>query len=184
MKKRFLRTAIAILFVLGTSLLAPLQSPAKGPKAPEAPDTTFEPFLGDVTHVVDGDTLVITRADGSEVNVRLFGVDAPEVKQAFGPSAKGYAAFLAEDRQVEVVPQDLDRYGRLVAEVILPDGRTLSREMVSAGLAWWYAAYAPEAAVLQELERAARASATGLWCDPKPISPWEFRKRGKGKHDQ
>jgi endonuclease YncB( thermonuclease family) len=34
--------------------------------------------------------------------------------------------------------QDYDRYGRTVAEIILPDGRSLNEEMVKAGLAWWY----------------------------------------------
>ena len=28
-------------------------------------------------------------------------------------------------------------------EVILPDGRSLNRELVRAGLAWWYRHYAP-----------------------------------------
>ena len=88
------------------------------------------------------------------------------------------------DQQVEVVPQALDSYGRLVAEVILPDGRVLGRELVSAGLAWWYEAYAPDAAVLGELERLARDGRTGLWCDPNPVAPWDFRKHTKKKHDK
>lgn len=173
---RIFPLALALILSAGLAL-------AKGPKPPKVSPPPLEPFVGDVTHVVDGDTLVITREDGSEVNVRLYGVDAPETKQAFGPSAKGYAQFLAEDRQVEVVPQDVDRYGRLVAEVILPDGRVLGREMVSAGLAWWYADFAPEAIVLGQLEQSARDGRAGLWCDPNPMAPWDFRK-GKGKHDK
>src|SRR5262249_60900260 len=35
------------------------------------------------------------------------------------------------------------RYGRTVADVILPDGRSLNRELVAEGMAWWYRTYAP-----------------------------------------
>jgi endonuclease YncB( thermonuclease family) len=38
--------------------------------------------------------------------------------------------------------KDRDRYGRLVAEVLLPDGRLLNQELVHAGIAWWYRQYA------------------------------------------
>jgi endonuclease YncB( thermonuclease family) len=39
--------------------------------------------------------------------------------------------------------RDTDRYGRLVAEVILPNGRSLGHELVEAGMAWWYKRYPP-----------------------------------------
>jgi hypothetical protein len=39
-------------------------------------------------------------------------------------------------KKVTVRPVDRDRYGRTVAEVLLPDGRSLGREMVRRGLAW------------------------------------------------
>jgi endonuclease YncB( thermonuclease family) len=39
---------------------------------------------------------------------------------------------------VTVRVRDVDRYKRTVAEIILPDGRNLNRELVRAGLAWWY----------------------------------------------
>jgi endonuclease YncB( thermonuclease family) len=44
----------------------------------------------------------------------------------------------------EVVIHATDRYGRLVGEVLLPDGRSLNRELIRAGLAWWYRSYAPK----------------------------------------
>lgn len=63
-----------------------------------------------------------------------------------------------------------------VAEIILPDGRSLNEEMVKAGLAWWYRQYAPGDERLRQLEAAARSVGLGLWADATPVQPWEWRK--------
>jgi hypothetical protein len=80
---------------------------------------------------------------------------------------------------VHVRPRDTDRYGRTVAEVILPDGRSLNHELVRAGLAWWYRTYAPADDVLARLEHEAKTAGRGLWAQPDPTPPWEWRARGK-----
>src|ERR1035437_7121421 len=64
-------------------------------------------------------------------------------------------------------------------EIILPDGRNLNQETVRAGMAWWYQQYARRETVLRDLEQEARASKRGLWIDPKPVAPWEWRKAGR-----
>jgi micrococcal nuclease len=62
---------------------------------------------------------------------------APRSGQAFGRRAKRVTSELAYGKLVQAyVVKDTDRYGRAVAEVILPDGRSLNREMVWAGAAW------------------------------------------------
>lgn len=73
--------------------------------------------------------------------------------------------------------RDTDRYGRVVGEVLLPDGRSLNRELVRAGLAWWYRQYAPTDTLLAQLEAEARAAHQGLWSDPAPVPPWAWRKQ-------
>ena len=50
--------------------------------------------------------------------------------------------------------------------------------MVKAGYAWWYRKYAPDDTVLKKLEAEAREAKAGLWNDPHPIPPWDFRHRG------
>lgn len=75
---------------------------------------------------------------------------------------------------------DTDKYGRTVADVILPDGRVLNRELVSAGLAWWYRRYSQDKS-LRQLEEQARSAKRGLWADPNPIPPWCYRKLKKGR---
>ena len=87
-----------------------------------------EQFVGKVVGISDGDTLSVMCA-GKAVQVRLFGIDTPERTQAFGTRARQYTSELAFAQLVTVTVKDQDRYGRLVAEVVLPDGRSLNQEL-------------------------------------------------------
>ena len=51
--------------------------------------------------------------------------------------------------------------------------------LVKDGWCWWYRKYAPEDTVMEELEKAAREAKKGLWADPQPVPPWEWRKRSR-----
>ena len=84
---------------------------------------------------------------------------------------------LAFQREVTVEVHTTDRYGRLVGEVRLPDGRSLNQELVRAGMAWWYRQYAPKETTLAQIEADARAAKRGLWADASPVPPWEWRKQ-------
>ncbi len=81
------------------------------------------------------------------------------------------------DRNVTAVVRDIDRYRRTIADVILSNGRILNVELVSAGLAWHYKAYSTDT-TLARAEQKAREKKAGLWTDPYPIPPWDWR-RGK-----
>lgn len=74
--------------------------------------------------------------------------------------------------ELEVV--DYDRYKRTVGYVILPNGRVVNEELVKAGMCWWYRRYAPSDKRLAE-EEEARLPKRGLWVDPNPVPPWEWR---------
>ncbi len=80
--------------------------------------------------VVDGDGLVIRG-----VQVRLFGVDAPEFDHPYGRKARGALIGLCKGQRVRAEIVGEDQYGRAVARCYLPDGRDLSAEMVRRGLA-------------------------------------------------
>ena len=69
-----------------------------------------------------------------------------------------------------------DRNGRLLGEVLLPDGRSLNAELVRAGYAWWFRKYSRDER-LARLEEEARHGRRGLWADPAPEAPWDFRGR-------
>ena len=81
---------------------------------------------------------------------------------------------------ITVVPHTNDRYGRTVAMVFV-DGRDVGLGLIRQGLAWAYEHYLPEAspeiqAQYSAAETAARVSRLGLWRDPEPQAPWEYRK--------
>ncbi len=136
-----------------------------------------EEFTARVVGVTDGDTLTVLHANHSET-VRLVGVDAPEKRQAYGDRAKRFTADLAFDRTVTVRTTGRDRNGRLLGEVVLPDGRSLNQELVRAGYAWWFRKYSRDGR-LARLEEEARASRRGLWVDEAPQAPWDYRINGR-----
>jgi micrococcal nuclease len=80
---------------------------------------------------------------------------------------------LGKEAKVEAKGQG--RYGRTVADVILPDGRNPNRENVKAGFAWWFRKYAPHDTELEAMESEARQAKRGLWVEPDPVPPWEYR---------
>ena len=137
--------------------------------------TPAEEFSGKVVGVSDGDTITVLQ-NRTPIKVRLHGIDCPEIGQDFGSRAKAFTSELVFGQVVKVVPRDTDRYGRTVADIILADGRILNHELVRAGLAWWYRKYAPDIGTLAELEAAARDAKRGLWSQPNPVPPWEWRK--------
>jgi endonuclease YncB( thermonuclease family) len=134
-----------------------------------------EEFTGRVVGVTDGDTITVLRAGRAE-RVRLQGVDAPEKRQAYGERARRFTADLVFDRTVTVRASGRDRGGRLLGEVVLPDGRSLNEALVRAGYAWWFRRYSRDDR-LARLEEEARAGRRGLWADRAPEAPWEFRAR-------
>jgi endonuclease YncB( thermonuclease family) len=137
-----------------------------------------EDFSGRVVGISDGDTLRVLH-DGREERVRLWGIDCPEAKQPWGSRAKEFTGDLAFGKVVIIRVRDIDRYKRTVGEVILPDGRNLNHELVRAGLAWWYRQFAKRDTVLPALEQEAQAAKRGLWVDPSPVPPWQWRKAAR-----
>ena len=130
-----------------------------------------------MVRVRDGDSIVVLRS-GRGIEVRLDGIDCPELGQAFGNAAKGHTSQLAFGRTVRLAGKGRDDYGRELAEVFLPDGRSLNRELVAAGFAWWFRRHSTDR-VLEALEREARTARRGLWADPDPVPPWDYRKAAR-----
>ena len=81
-------------------------------------------------YVVDGDTLTIQKTQ-----IRLFGIDAPELDHPYGKNAKSALISLCKGQSVRAEVVATDDHGRTVAQCYLPDGRDLSAEMVRCGLA-------------------------------------------------
>lgn len=135
-------------------------------------------FRAKVIGIVDGDTIEVLH-NGRPERVRLAGIDAPERNQAFGSRARQFTGNQAFGQLVTVRSAGSDPYRRTLGEVMLPDGRSLNRALVANGLAWHYRRFSADRE-LARLENEARVARLGLWSDPNPIPPWEFRRRAKG----
>jgi micrococcal nuclease len=72
-----------------------------------------------------------------------------------------------------------DKYGRILADVLLADGTNVNHQPVKEGWCWWYRKYAPDDTTLEKLEVEARKERRGLGNNAESIPPWEWRKRGK-----
>lgn len=135
-----------------------------------------------VVRVKDGDSLVVASA-GREVDVRLAGIDAPELRQARGMEARMALEAMVAGRDVELQLVGGDAYRRIVAHILV-DGLDVNAEMVRRGLAWVPRQYSPAPALVRH-EYEAQAAGRGVWSDPAPMPPWVWRKagRGAGKRD-
>ena len=134
-----------------------------------------ESIEGKVVSVADGDTITVLK-DKEQIKVRLHGVDAPEKAQDFGTASRNFTSDLCFGKEVTVEVKDTDRYGRKVGIVTVPDGRVLNHELVKAGLAHWYEAYARNDTQLEALQEEARSAKRGVWSRPDTVAPWDFRK--------
>ncbi|AKU11319.1 nuclease family protein [Azoarcus sp. CIB] len=126
-----------------------------------------------VVGVSDGDTLTCLTEEKRQVKVRLAQIDAPEKGQSFGQKAKQALANHVFGKKVTIEVETTDRYGRTVGTVIFA-GHDINREMVTSGMAWVYDQYARDPAYF-EAQSAARASHLGLWSEPDPIRPSDWR---------
>lgn len=143
-----------------------------------------ETMKGTIDSVIDGDLITIT-SKGKEVEIRLFGIDAPEKTQAFGQSAKNFTGAMASGKEIRVEPISKDQYGKTVAMVFV-NGINLNEQIISQGFGWVYRQYCKESFCTDwlKLESNAKASQKGLWADANPTPPWEYRqKQGSGSEN-
>lgn len=131
-----------------------------------------------VTQIQDGDSFRV-RQGRATTTIRLYGIDCPEYQQPGGQQAKSLTAALVKGRRVDIQPMDIDRYDRVVA-VVRFDGQVVNAELVRAGWAWVYPRYCttqPECRQWEVLERDARRSRRGIWRDPAPEAPWQWKAK-------
>ena len=144
-----------------------------------SPQTELKIKNGEVISVKDGDTLTLKDNRGKLYKVRLADIDAPEIAQSFGRPAKRFLEDLALDKVVRVNYTQVDKYGRLIGEVYMADGKMLNEEAIKLGLAWHYRVKNPHSTFLEKMEYEAWKKKLGLWVQDKPIPPWEFRRESR-----
>jgi endonuclease YncB( thermonuclease family) len=137
--------------------------------------TLAEKLEGRVIGVSDGDTITILDASKTQVRIRLAAIDAPEKAQPFGQRSKERLSDICYDKQAMIVVVDTDRYGRTVGEVFC-GGTNANETMIKSGMAWVYRKYDKGYTHLYAFEDEAKGTKRGLWVDPNPVAPWDWRK--------
>ena len=124
--------------------------------------------------VVDGDT-IRAEAKGEEIKIRLVEIDAPEINQPFGAQSKNFLNKLLYEKDVTLIAQGEDRYGRILGE-IYANGESANALMIKSGFAWVYDRYVKDSS-LYKYQDQAKAENLGLWQAENPIAPWVWRKQ-------
>ena len=130
-------------------------------------------IVGKVVGVHDSDSLTL-RTINETLKVRLFGIDTPELGQPFGNNAKQALSSMVFGKSVTISSSGKDRYDRTLGVVFLGNGN-VNAQMIRMGMAWHYKQYS-DSVPMQGFEDYARANRIGLWSDPNPIAPWDWRK--------
>ena len=155
-----------------TPVPVPAPAPAPAPIPVPVPVPVVQKDRGNVVKVVDGDTLTVRLQGGKKRNVRLIGIDTPEVyggrecggKQASAAMAR-FAPVGSKVKLISDPTQDLrDRYGRLV-RYVQRNGRDLSQQQIRAGMSkrYVYDDLFQRAGAYAATEKQARSGKRGLW---------------------
>ncbi len=133
-------------------------------------------FYATVRHVIDGDTVILQ--DGTKV--RYVGINAPEIAhrdkpgEPFGRKATEFNRKLVLHRKVHIVPAGdrIDRFGRTLAFVYLPDGRMVNEKLLKEGLAHvcFFSKDLKHRKLLLQAQLFAINARRGIWSVP-PVNP-------------
>jgi endonuclease YncB( thermonuclease family) len=118
------------------------------------------------TEIVDGDTLYVSGPAG-ELEVRIIGVNTPELGECFSEEATDALAGLVTGNDLVLVADrsDVDQYGRALRYVETADGVDVGAELVAGGFAI-ARRYPPDDAradAYAALQRDAQREGRGLW---------------------
>ncbi|EAK2208126.1 thermonuclease [Campylobacter upsaliensis] len=138
-------------------------------------------LTGKVSKVIDGDTIELLAKTSKEnpynhitkLKIRLYGIDAPELKQAYGKEAKEFLSALVLKQEVSLIIENKDKYDRFVGTLFLK-GQDINKEMVKNGYAHAYESFSKK--YLAE-QADAKMFKLGLWQDEKAVKPSEFRRK-------
>lgn len=168
--------------------MTPLSTAAQPPSDPAPPQPAMESLSNSTpnrgsTHVWrvvgvhDGDTLTCLDETNTQQKVRLAEIDAPELGQDYGKVSREALAEMVFGKTVTVSEEGKDRYGRWIAHVQV-NGIDVNRQQVATGNAWHYADYSRDS-TLATLQANAQTRQLGLWSQPEPAPPWDFRQTVK-----
>jgi endonuclease YncB( thermonuclease family)/methylphosphotriester-DNA--protein-cysteine methyltransferase len=182
------KTAFVFVALLLSAWFVVAQPVRLAPSQPQSATATNNVQLvieGKVINVHDGDTVTVIDRNNKKFNIRLQGIDAPELKQEVGSLSQQNLSRLVLGKQVTIYWSKVDKYRRTVGTIML-DGQDMNIEQVKAGLAWHFKKYADEQDPRDRVtyavaEEQARAAKLGLWQDANPTAPGDWRQGVKAK---
>ena len=140
----------------------------------------------EVVRVIDGDSVIAMVAGGplagQEMNVRLDGIDAPEMAQMGGSTMKYELTDILTSRRKKwrIRASGIDRYKRIAGiiydEDLCPED-SVNSILVAIGAAYCYHEYADPRMGFNEAELAAKAQSRGMWSVSGLERPWDYRRR-------
>ena len=147
-----------------------------------------DPFIAKCIKVYDGDTVTVQKDNGEKLKIRIYGIDAPELKQEYGVEARTRLEYLVLNQEVLVVPIATDRYQRTVAMLATRVNREyrlfvdIGYEMIANGAAWYAGKYCNEEEISECLaykkaQEAAEIIPRGLFERKNIINPEIYRKK-------
>lgn len=138
-----------------------------------------------VVGIVDGDTIDVLAPNHQQREIRLEGIDAPKEGQPFAHESLRHLRELVFSKDVSLNCNDGMTYSRFVCKVTLPNAEDVNLDQIKSGMAWHYREFqrletAADRAAYGAAEAAARHAHLGLWSDPHPVEPEDYRHRARG----
>lgn|GEM_PF-710426 len=134
-------------------------------------------FTGKCINIDDGNIIVVMKGNDA-VRVRLAGIACPEPGQSFHDEAVQFISNLILGKDIFVDEKTLDYDKRHVSSVKI-DGKEVSLELIKVGLAWYYDKISKNTE-LASAEQAARKQKLGIWSQPNPEAPWDYKRAMTG----
>lgn len=140
-----------------------------------------ENFEAKVLVVMDGDT-VFVQSGPFKAKLRLVNIDAPEKDQPFGQQSQESLQSLIGGKVIQVESKASDKFGRTIA-LIRSGGINVNEEQVRRGMAWAYSR-SREGKIYARLQSEAQLARRGLWQQPDPQQPSQWRKLHPSEYTQ
>ena len=135
-------------------------------------DVLANPLKVEVIGIQDGDTIELKfvftgkkagRRKNMPLRIRLLHVNCPERGKPFYKVAKQFTSDKCFRKVVQIAHAGkFDKYGRLLGEVVLPNGKVLNRELVKSGYAVHFKKYSTSVEY-SNLEIQAKKKKLGIW---------------------
>ncbi len=130
---------------------------------------------GKVVKVVDGNTFHLEIEEDEYLVVKLCGVDAPEIAQAYGEDALAFASQALLNKKVTVTITSRDRLGNYLGVVRIGKKKILNELLLEEGLGWRME-QCSDYPDWDQIMETSKIQGKGLWSQESPTPPWEYRR--------